>query len=567
VSAAAAALGVGVVMGALSQGCSCGGNGNTFADSGIPDTGGGRIDVKLPDGGKPGMDVAAPPMCGPSCNQPCMGALPQGLIGAYTSIAKDSNGTIWVAGYDDSAITQAYMGLYGDLVVGKYDGTKQQVLWASVDGLPSVGAEAGCPLYDPMGWRKGLTDPGDDVGLWTSIQLDANDHPIVSYYDSTNAALKFASSNDGVIWTSHTVMSAANSDIGRYSKLLVVNGVPVVAFLIMEPGDSGKMRSRVELATGTKATPASASDWTFEDAAVDDDGPCRTKFCASPNVCIKETGSCSPPSTACGAGSSDAGDAGGVAACSSTTVCVGGFDAGPSCGTPLASTYIDIYPNAFGDYITMAPTSATSNGVGIVVYDRIHGALVQLAKWNGSWQEVVLDSETGARAPNPGPDGGITPAETGDVGVGASLFIASNGDWHVSYVNGTTEALQYIMIPNGTGQPMAPEVVDDGTQLNGAPYPDGVHIVGDDSFIEVDSAGNVTISYQDASAGTLHVATGMPEMGGTHTWAVLAASQPNEFAGFFSHAILGDTSSFINWWRTADQSTGDENGNVSFVSP
>jgi hypothetical protein len=327
------------------------------------------------------------------------------------------------------------------------------------------------------------------------------------------------------------------------------------------------MRSRVELATGTKATPASASDWTFEDAAVDDDGPCRAKFCAAPNVCIKETGNCSPPSTACGGGSSDGGDSGGVAACSSTTVCVGGFDAGPSCGTPLASTYIEMYPNAFGDYITMAPTSATSNGVGIVVYDRIHGALVQLAKWNGTWEEVVLDSETGARDPNPGPDGGITPAETGDVGVGASLFIASNGDWHVSYVNGTTEALQYIMVPNGTGQPLAPEVVDNGTELNGAPYPDGVHIVGDDSFIQVDSAGNVTISYQDATGGTLHVATGMPEMGGLHTWAVLAASQPNEWAGYFSHAILGDTSSFINWWRMTDQTTGDETGNVSFVSP
>ena len=248
-------------------------------------------------------------------------------------------------------------------------------------------------------------------------------------------------------------------------------------------------------------------------------------------------------------------------------MCVGGFDAGPSCGTPLASTYIDIYPNAFGDYITMAPTSTTSNGVGIVVYDRIHGALVQLAKRSGTWQETVLDSETGARAPNPGPDGGITPAETGDVGVGASLFITSSGDWHVSYVNGTTEALQYIMVPGGTQQPLAPEIVDDGTMLAGAPYPDGQHIVGDDSFIEVDSMGNVTISYQDATAGTLHVATGMPEAGGVHTWGVLAATQPNKFGGYNSKAIFGTTSSFANFWRTADPSTGDENGDVSFVAP
>ncbi len=561
--AAGAALGVGVVVGAFTQGCSCGSNNTVIVDAGQPDTSMPRADA--------GADGAPPPVdagngCGPTCNQPCLPALPEGIIGAYTSIAKGSDGTVWVAGYDDSAVTQAYMGLYGDLVVGKYDTSKQQVLWATVDGLPDAGPGS-CPLYDPTGWRGGQNASGPDVGLWTSIQLDANDHPIVSYFDSTNSALKFASSPDGVKWTSHTVMQAANSDIGRYGKMLVVNGVPVIAFLIMEPGDSGKMRSKVELATATKATPTSAADWTFEDAAVDDDGPCRAKFCPSPNVCIAETGECSPPSTACGSSGSDAGDGGASGACSSTQVCVGGFDAGPSCGTPIASTYIDIYPNAFGDYIAMAPSATTSNGVGIVVYDRIDGALIQVAKINGGWVTVTLDSETGARAPNPGPDGGITPAETGDVGVGASLYIAANGDWHISYVNGTTEALQYIRVPNGIDQPSAPEIVDDGTMLGGSPYPDGQHIVGDDSFIEVDSAGNVTISYQDATAGTLHVATGTPEMNGTHTWHILAASQPNEFAGFFSHAIVGTTSSFANFWRTADQTTGDETGNVSFVSP
>ena len=204
-----------------------------------------------------------------------------------------------------------------------------------------------------------------------------------------------------------------------------------------------------------------------------------------------------------------------------------------------------------------------------MVYDRIHGALVQVAKFNGTWTETVLDSETGARAPNPGPDGGISPAETGDVGVGASLFITSTGDWHVSYVNGTTEALQYILVPGGTKQPGAPEVVDNGTMLAGAPYADGQHIVGDDSSIQVDSMGNVTISYQDATAGTLHVATGMPETGGsTHEWMVVAATQPTgQFAGYFSQSIVGNVGQFANFWRAADQTTSDETGDVSFVMP
>ena len=575
-SGALTALGLGVVVGATSQGCSCGGSGTTTYDAGLPDTStpphhdAAHHDSSHPkDASHPkdtGHDVGVDSTvtgCGSDCNQPCLPALVQGKIGAYTSIAKDSSGTIWVAGYDDSSVVQNIVTPYGDLVVGKYDSTAQKVDWTTVDGLPPAGGAdggAGCPDNDPTGWRGGQSAAGPDVGLWTSIQLDAKGHPIVSYYDATNAALKFASSPDGVTWAVHTVMQAANSDIGRYGKMLVVNGVPVIAFLLMQPGDDGKVRSKVEIATGAVATPASMSDWTFEVAATDDTGPCNPNLCPSPSVCIKETWTCSPPASDC------AGSDGG-SGCASGLTCVGGFDAGPSCGTAVTSgSYMETYPNALGDYITMAATSATSNGVGIVAYDRNHGALVQIAKWNGAWQETVLDSETGARAPG-APDAGILPFMTGDVGIGASLFISSAGDWYISYVNGTTEALQFIRVPGGTQQPAAPEVIDNGTTLGGVPFPDGQHIVGDDSFIEVDSSGIVTVSYQDATAGTLHVATGTPVSGGTHVWNVVSPSQPNEFAGFFSHAILGVTTSFANYWVSVDPTGMNETGDVSFVAP
>ena len=80
-------------------------------------------------------------------------------------------------------------------------------------------------------------------------------------------------------------------------------------------------------------------------------------------------------------------------------------------------------------------------------------------KESGAWQSQVIDGwacgpgETlpclKARMPSPGPDGGAGADDTGDVGVGASIFIARNGDWHISYVNGWTEALQYILVPGG----------------------------------------------------------------------------------------------------------------------
>jgi hypothetical protein len=529
--------------GALSEGCNCGST-NGFGNS--------------PEGGEGGEEGGMTgPLCGASCNQPCNPALPPGLVGAYTSTAKAKDGTVWVAGYNDSAIAKDFSGLYGDLVVGKYDPSKNQVLWESVDGVPAL-PKGTCPDYDPKGWRHGISSPGEDVGLWTSIQMDANDHPIVSYYDTGGnptvppdeavGSLKFASSSDGVKWNVHTVMQTKGSDIGRYSKMLVVNGKPTIAFLIMEPGSNGKMRSKVEVATARTETPASAGDWQFEDAAVDDNGPCRAVFCSAPSVCIAATGSCEAPVTGCKP-SCDGG------------VCVD-VDSGPSCETPLASTYIDIYPNAFGDYITMANGP---HGLGIVVYDRIDGLLEGVWQIGSAWKSQVIDGWTQPRKPSAGPDGG-TGTDTGDVGVGASLFIATNGDWHISYVNGTTEALQYIIVPGGNKPTDYPEIVDNGLTLDGKPFADGLHIVGDDSFIMVDDHDVVTIRYQDATSGTLRFATGAPTSGGKHSWSFHAVTQTGLFAGFFPHQLPGEMA-VANWWRQTDPKTGDISGNVSFVTP
>ncbi len=531
--AAALSLTAMATFGLLAAGCNCGGGGFTGNDSGK----------------ESGGDSPLGPMCGSTCNQPCMGALPPGLVGAYTSTAKANDGTVWVAGYNDSAISKDFSGLYGDLVVGKLDTAKNQVAWVTVDGVPAL-PKGTCPDYDPTGWRHGVPDPGNDVGLWTSIQMDATDHPIVSYYDATNHALKFASSQDGQKWNVYTVMQAAHSDIGRYSKMLVVGGTPTIAFLIMEPGPMGKMRSKVEVATATSKTPNSASDWTFEDAAVDNNGPCRAQFCNPPAVCVASTGQCETPVSGC-KGSCDGG------------VCVD-VEGGPSCQAQLAPTYIDIYPNAFGDYITM---SDGPNGLGIVVYDRIDGLLEGVWKTGSTWQSQVIDGWTQPRKPMPGPDGGAsTVTDTGDVGVGASLFISKTGDWHISYVNGTTEALQYILVPGGGKPTDYPEIVDNGLSLDGTAFPDGLHIVGDDSFIMVDDHNVVTIRYQDATAGTLRFATGTPQAGGKHQWSFHAVSQPGKFAGFFPHQLAGETN-VANWWRQTDPSTGDITGDVSFVKP
>jgi hypothetical protein len=487
--------------------------------------------------------------------QPCGPPLLQGLIGEYTSVAVATDGTIWVAGYNDADVTNGL--LYGDLVVGKYDSGKMKVQWQTVDGLPPAPGDGDCAPNDPTGWRGGLTDPGPDVGLWTSIQLDSNNNPMVSYYDATNSALKFASSGDGgQTWNAHTVMQAANSDIGRYSKLLLVGGKPTIAFLVVEPGTGGWAKSRVVLATGNVATPMSMSDWSMQDALVDAQSPCAAQFCTGGEVCVETSMQCQAMVAGCKPSDCGASEAG-IGATPQSCVTV---DGGPSCQDTITSSYIDTYPDATGDYVAMANGP---KGIGLVVYDRTRGNLVGVANQGGSWTSAILDGQIGLNS-NP------MRTDTGDVGIGASLAIDSNGDWHVSYVNGWTEALEYMTVPNGnimTMPPPTPEVVDDGVHLNGTAYADGQHIVGDDSSLTVDSGGNIRIVYQDATAGTLHEAVGTQAAGNKHTWMVQVVQQnSNWFAGFFPHSVP-QTQQIANWYRQTDHSMSPPvvSGDVAFV--
>ena len=532
------AIGSVVAVTGSSQGCNCGGSDGAGA---VNDAG---VEASIPEAG-PVLPDGAPvaPGCGSDCKQPCGPGLPQGLIGAYTSLAKAPDGTLWVAGYNDAAVDPAngIQSVYGDLVVGKYDTTKQLVNWVTVDGLPAAPSDGSCPDNDPTGWRHGLLDSGPDVGLWTSLQLDANGHPMVSYYDATNQAIKFASSNDGIVWSTHAIYANMGSDAGRYSKMILVNGMPVVAYLVIDNGTNGYSKTRVSIAHATKPVPASPSDWNVEDALVDDQSPCRPQDCAANQACVVSSGICAAVSAGCDAG------------CGTGQACIV-VSGTPSCTKVAQTTDIHPYPDAVGDYISLA---ATKSGLGMVVYDRIHGNLLGVTNGGGSWAVTILDGETGSRANG-------TAVDTGNDGIGASLFVAANDDWHVSYVNALTEQLKYLYVPGGAlANNLVPQVVDDGSQVDGNAFPDGVHLIGDDSFVRQNSDGSISITYQDSTAGTLRTATGSTMPG---KWTLHAITQPKHFAGFFPHFVPDDTS-VANWWRWADPKTMVITGDVAIVAP
>jgi len=508
-----AALGIGsiVAVASTSQGCACGSD-------------------------EPAEVVG----CGADCKQECQPGLPPGIVGAYTSVAKAPDGSIFVAGYNDASLSNDGDTLYGDLVVGRYDLGKQTVAWETVDGLPER-AEGTCADHDPKGWRKGETESGDDVGLWTSVQVGADGNPRVAYYDATHKALKFAVKSADK-WLTYTVKGAPTpaGDYGRYAKMILVDDKPVIAFLAMEPGEKGALLSRVIVARALSPLPLDGVGWAFEDAATDKAGPCRFGTCAGRAVCVKASGTCSEPATGC-----TPADCGTGKAC----VSVGGK---ATCESIANAGTVESYPNAFGTYVSLAKTK---EGLGIVFYDRIHGNLMGAQNVGGKWSTFILDGETGSREQK-------NAVDTGDVGIGAHLTVGDDGTWHVTYVNGLDESLRYLPVQGG--KPGKVETIDNGTAVDGKPFPDGKHVVGDDSYA-VPQGSAVVVYYQDATSGTLRQATSSGAAG-SRTWNLKTIVQADKFAGFFPSVIPGE-GKVANFWRKTDKATKDITGDVSILQP
>ncbi|MFO0616061.1 MAG: hypothetical protein U0414_25935 [Polyangiaceae bacterium] len=451
-----------------------------------------------------------------SCVAPNCFTLSPGLIGSYTSTAIAGD-ALWVAGYLEADYDNGYQ--YGDLVVGKYDGTK--VNWTIVDGVPTDPPVDG-KFFNLKGFRGGQTDPGDDVGIWSSIAIDPSGKPSVAYYDRTNHALKFAKS-DGKAWTTSVVEQIPNGDAGKYAKLHYEGNDAIIAYLQISPADAGLLKSGVRVARSSDG-----KSWTKEDVVTNDKTPCRQQYCSGGSICVADTGKCSAAATGC-------------SNCSSSQQCVD--DGGPKCVDPLPPGTLDAYPEATGLYISTSPLPG--GGFGIAYYDRVEGSL-NIAYKDGDWTHVNVD--------------GANPMNPQDVGIGTSVAIDSNGDWHISYVDGYDEALRYATVSNGV---VTKELVDTGLGVGGVDFPDGQHVIGDDSFITVGSDGTIRISYQDATNGKLRLATGTVK-GNTHDWNVKVVDQAG-FAGFFSSQVnLGGTFQLVNWWRQGGEIT---QGDVAVVSP
>lgn len=188
----------------------------------------------------------------------CSDDIVPGRIGPYSHLAVGGDGSIWVSAYAQS---------YGDLVVAKVvPGRVPDTAWEWVDGVPADGAV----VAPGSAFRGGVMESGPDVGMYTSIAVNAQGVPMVTYFDRDNASLKFAAKVNGA-WQIHVVdmgtgmLGETGALVGMYSSITLRtdDGRPGVAYLAHVADAAMGQRAEVRYAAAQVAVPQSAADWQF----------------------------------------------------------------------------------------------------------------------------------------------------------------------------------------------------------------------------------------------------------------------------------------------------------------
>lgn len=367
----------------------------------------------------------------------------------------------------DKLVVSAYEDKYGDLlVITAETSALTEHKTTIVDGLPSSAPPTGAP----SGYRKGVSDKGDDVGVGTDIAAASDGTLYISYHDVTNDSLKIAIGTGGK-WDIHTVAKPTDSSkevVGLYSSIVLRSGKPAIAYLAQNISDTkGGFRSELRWAEASDTDPASSSDWT---ETVIDKGPtpCRG-LCATGEACfVTSTGSaCKKKGTGC-------------SKCTSKQACLAG-----KCTAILPDVKYQDVPAALG----LWPRAVLHSAGPLVVYhDSVKGRLKVAKLSGGKWTTSTIAGKT------------TTNTKADATGAFPSAALDAKGRLHISYQNVVRETLHYLQLDVSTLKATKPETVDDGIRT------DGQHPVGADSALIITSGSTVSIAYQDQQNSDLLVA-------------------------------------------------------------
>jgi hypothetical protein len=311
--------------------------------------------------------------------------------------------------------------------------------------------------YDGSDWQLQTVDSAGDVGKYTSIALDSSNRPHISYYDGTNLDLKYAYW-DGTQWQVETVDS--NGNVGEYSSIaLDSNGRPHISY-----HDTTNLDLKYAYWDGTQ--------WQVE--TVDSDGKTGewTSIAIDTNdrlhISYYDTYS-GPPAV-------------GEPVIRTEDLMYAYWD-----GTQWQVETVDRGTDNIGEYSSIALDS--NNRPHISCYDDIYSNIphynLVYACWDGSqWQFTTVDDDTDSFA------GGDI------VGKYSSIALDSRGRPHISYYDGTNLDLKYAYW--------------DGTQWE-VETVDSNGNVGAFTSIAIDTNDLVHISYSDSMSGYLKYAKAVIE--------------------------------------------------------
>lgn len=399
-------------------------------------------------------------------------------LGRFSALAADPGQALFASEYD---------GQYGDLVVVKFglDGVKQATEY--VDGVPAAAVK-----YGPSGARGGVIEPGNDVGRYTDVAV-AKGVVYVSYYDATNGDLKVAVRSAEGAWTNHRV-DGSSADVGLYTSIAIdSDGNPGVSYFqragdasfnvadCPAPAPTGAKQyiTALKFARATKASPASDADWAVKTIA------CMSR---PPPVCDACANICADPGT--GPGCFPAGT--GCTGCDpNTEACVNA--GGNKCAKRYNPASLVDVPLGVGVFSSLAFNGKEA----VIAYMQRSPSATPKGPPDGDLYAVKVSAGNAAAAP-------VLIDASGDTGYFPDVkFEPSTKSVAIAYHDASSRSLKYYFAPQLSAG-VTPEVIDNGVT---AALPGDQSWVGTDSAIVFgQSAGQVWAVYQDPTRGDLKLA-------------------------------------------------------------
>ncbi len=440
-------------------------------------------------------------------------------LGRFSAMSGEAGKGLYVSEYD---------GQYGDLVVVRYDLTGKKVGLDYVDGVPT-----GAVKFGPSGARGGVVEPGDDVGRYTDVATGTGGAVYVSYFDVTHGDLKVAVKDAAGKWTNHKV-DGDNGEVGLYTSIAVdSDGLPGVSYFqrgadasfnVAEcpgtpPTGPKAFITALKYAKAKVASPASASDWTVKTVSCQSRPTPPCYACMGTAVCADPTTGpdCYSPATTC------------TGCDANTEICV-------TVGTAAkcAAKYNPSNLNDVTDGIGLF-TSIGFNGK-----DAFIGFMKRTTPPPSMGTRFPPDGDLyGVKIPASGTPGALVKLDdVGDTGYFPDLKIdPTTKSVAIGYHDFSSKKLKfYYSAQLQTG--VTPETIDTGA---GALNSGEAGFVGtDSSLIFGSTAGSVYAVYQDATKGDLKLA----KRGAT--WQVLPSIHTAGAVGFFADGILIDGKMFAS---------------------